>query len=419
MAIKMARFYINKYKVPGVKTVHSMKILIYSILVLLLIPIVFALYHGPIYTYRVLAWQDSDYDDFVRFSTKPINQGNTTFNFYRGTAKQKEQLESDFQNHAIVGDMKSFMEETGTYAFLVIRNDTILYEEYFNHSERSSIQTSFSTAKSVLSLLVGLALSEKKIDKITDPITKYIPELIEEDERFADITIKHLLTMRSGLSFERGVSFPFVTADEPLTYSHPDLRKVAIKKTEIKTESGVVFLYNDYNALLLGLILERVLGEPVSEYLERKIWKPLGMEYDASWITDENNFEQMQSGLNARAVDFAKLGRLVLHNGFWEGEEIVDSLWISRSSQPRDTLTFRSGQQWAYGYMWWTALRPGLQPDIFACGHMGQFIYISPTSNTVIIRNGLETGPLDDDDWVDLFSSYSKIYTSRKELNSQ
>ncbi|MBT8188918.1 MAG: serine hydrolase, partial [Bacteroidia bacterium] len=173
------------------------------------------------------------------------------------------------------------------------------------------------------------------------------------------------------------------------------------------SEPGTTFLYNDYNALLLGFVLERALGESVSSYLERKLWEPLGMEYEASWNSDENGFEQMQSGLNARAVEYAKIGRLVLKNGTWDNSAIVDSVWISQSIAPTDTLAFRSGQQWGYGYLWWMAIKEGIPNDIFACGNMGQFIYINPASNSLIIRNGLQSGQIDDDDWIDIFSNYT------------
>lgn len=384
-----------------------MKILIYSILILLFIPVVFALYHGLEYTYRVMVWQGADYDDFLRFKTSPIEKGEHIFQFDKALAEQKEEVKVEFEDHPLVKNMDSFMEESGTYAFLVVRNDTMLYEYYGRESARSGLQTSFSTAKSVLSILVGIALKENLIQDVTDPITNYIPELVKRDPRFQDITIEHLLQMQSGLKFERGVSFPFVTSDEALTYSHPNLRNVAMSKTEIMSAPGSAFLYNDYNALLLGLVLERALGESVSDYLERKIWKSLGMEYDASWNSDEKGFEQMQSGLNARAVDFAKLGRLILKQGDWEGESIIDSSWIDQSTQPRDTFTMRNGPQWAYGYMWWSALKPNLTPDIFACGNMGQFIYVSSQTNTIIVRNGLEKGEIDDDDWIDIFSRYT------------
>ncbi|NNF33578.1 MAG: serine hydrolase, partial [Saprospiraceae bacterium] len=224
-----------------------------------------------------------------------------------------------------------------------------------------------------------------------------------------------LLHMRSGIAFKKGVSFPFVNSDEPMTYSHPDLRYVAINKTRIVDDPDIKFLYNDYNALLLGLILERSTGEEVNKYLESRIWKKIGMEYDGSWNSDNKGFEQMQSGVNARAIDFAKIGRLVLQNGKWGNETVVDSNWIRLSTTTtKDTMAFRSGQQWAYSKLWWNSVNERLKDDVFACGHMGQFIFISPSSNTIIIRNGLESHHMDDDDWVDLFGNYARMYPESK-----
>jgi CubicO group peptidase (beta-lactamase class C family) len=360
-----------------------------------------------VYAYRVLVWQGSDYDDFTRFKTKTIKKGMENFQYTDGNQVQKNLFKQHWESANSITDIDSFLEANNTYSFIVIRNDTLLYEQYFNGSEKNSVQTSFSTAKSILSLLVGVAIKEGKIDRLKDPITKYLPELTERDDRFGNITINDLLHMRSGIQFRKGIRFPILTCDEPLTYSHPDLRYVALQKTKIEREPDTRFLYNDYNALLLGLILERATGAPVNEYLESKIWQKIGMEYDGSWNADNNGFEQMQSGLNARSIDFAKIGRLVLHDGYWNDQSVVDSNWVMTSTTvSKDTLQFNSGQQWSYSKLWWNAVNKDRPDDVFACGHMGQFIFISPSSNTIIVRNGLQSDNLDDDDWIDLFTNF-------------
>ena len=385
---------------------RAIKILKYLSILLLLVITLFIVYHGPVYTYRVFVWQEADYDDFTRFTTKPISKGSDQYNFQTGSLSQEIKVKEAFAAHPLISDIDSFNIDQYTYAFIVIRNDTILFENYYHDNRREDIQTSFSTAKSVLSLLIGKAIQERKINSINDPITQYLPELKNRDPEFEKISIRDLLRMRSGIKFERGVDFPFVNSDEPLTYSHPDLRYVALNKTSISTAPNKRFVYNDYNALLIGLILERAVGTSVSSYLEQELWQPIGAEYDASWTSDENYFEQMQSGINARPIDFAKIGKLVLDEGDWSGAQLLDSAWISRSTQPLDTMTFRSGQQWAYSHFWWNVLRPNGNNHIFACGNMGQFIYTDPSSNSIIIRHGLESDDLDDDDWTDIFSFY-------------
>jgi CubicO group peptidase (beta-lactamase class C family) len=170
-------------------------------------------------------------------------------------------------------------------------------------------QTSMSVAKSVLSALVGIAVGEGRIASVDDPITRHVPELAGRDRRFGRITLRHLLTMTSGLRYgETGGPW----GDDTATCYAPDLRKLALEETEIVEAPGRRFHHNNYNSLLVGLALERAVGMPVAAYLQQQLWRPLGMEADGSWSLDSraSGFEKMESGLNGRAVDFAKLGLL-------------------------------------------------------------------------------------------------------------
>jgi CubicO group peptidase (beta-lactamase class C family) len=177
-------------------------------------------------------------------------------------------------------DLERFLAASDTTAFLILRGDTLLYEGYFNGYDHNSTQTSMSIAKSVLGALVGIAIAEGRIGSVTDPITRYVPELLRRDRRFARITLRHLLTMRSGLRYQEGGT-PW--SDDTATYYAPDLRAAALRNTEIVEQPGRRFHYNNYNPLLVGLALERATGMPVATYLERKLWQPLGMEADGSW----------------------------------------------------------------------------------------------------------------------------------------
>ena len=176
--------------------------------------------------------------------------------------------------------------------------------------------TSFSVAKSFVSTLVGIAIEEGAIHSLDDPITDYLPELLERDRRFEQITIRHLLLMSSGLEYDESGSFMF-NGDDPLTTYHPDQRHLALTNTRIGGPPGRSFSYNKYHPQLLGLILERATGMSVTAYTQSRLWDPLGMEFDGAWTldSDASGFEKMEAGLNARAVDFAKLGRLFLHEG--------------------------------------------------------------------------------------------------------
>lgn len=369
---------------------------------------------GPKYAYRVMVWQDSDYDDYLKFKSVPIKKAAQPFEFISANAGQESQSIREFQQHPEVQNMIEFMERTDTYAFLIIKNDTLLFEYYAEGNDRTSLQTSFSTAKSFLSVLIGLAIEDNYIRGVNDRITRYLPELRESDGRFKNITIEDLLRMRSSIAYSSETKFPFMTMDAPRTYYHPDLRKVALEMTEIDPDLNGKFHYNNYNALLLGLILERATNRSISNYMEERLWKRIGTEFDASWSTDEHGFEKMESGLNARAIDFAKMGRLILNNGQFEGEQILKAKWVDRSTQPIDTLSPGRNGGWGYSYMWWSIPQEERNAEIFANGRYGQFIYISPDTGVIIIRHGLRGAHLGDYDWTRIFSAYAESIYSKK-----
>jgi CubicO group peptidase (beta-lactamase class C family) len=327
---------------------------------------------------RAIVWMEADVDDYRRFPARPIQAPDEAFRFRRAptpaglTAVSVDGAERD---------LEGFLGSTGTTAFIVIQDDAILYERYLNGDKRSSIQTSFSVAKSYLSALVGIAIEEGRL-ALDDPITDHIPELLDRDRRFSRITVEHLISMSSGLRYVEN-SLPW--GDDAQTYYGADLRELALEDTEILEPPGRTWLYNNYNPLLLGMILERTTGMTAAEYLERKLWQPLGSEFSASWSLDseESGFEKMESGLNARAIDFAKLGVLYANGGEWEGQQIVPRDWVEASTVAQ-AIAY-------YGYWWW--VEPG---GVFvARGNHGQLVYVDPSRDLVIARFGTTDADVD------------------------
>ena len=327
---------------------------------------------------RAIVWMDADVDDYRRFPSRPIRGPDEAFRFRRAPAP------AGLTTVSVDGDdrdLEGFRGSTGTTAFIVIQDEAVLYERYFNGDNRSSIQTSFSVAKSYLSALVGIA-AEDGLLSLNDPITKHIPELLDRDRRFSRITVEHLISMSSGLRYVES-NLPW--GDDAQTYYAADLRELALEDTEILEPPGGTWLYNNYNPLLLGMILERATGMTVAEYLEEKVWQPVGSEFAASWSLDSESsgFEKMESGLNARAIDFARLGVLYANGGEWEGQEIV----------PRDWVETSTGAQAIgyYGYWWW--VEPG---GVFlARGNHGQLVYVDPSRDLVIARFGTTDADVD------------------------
>ncbi len=242
------------------------------------------------------------------------------------------------------GGFDEFLRSTNTTSFIVIKDDAILYEGYFNGYSRDSIVTSFSMAKSVTSALVGIAIDEGYIGSVDDPIVAYLPEL--RAAASTTVTIRHLLLMSSGIRYVQdedlsGLQDSGRCSDDALSYSYPNLRRLALQLPPSKEPAGRRSTTTPTTRSLLGMILERTTHRPVAEYLQEKIWQPLGMEYPASWSLDSeaSGFEKMESGLNGRAIDFAKFGRLFLDNGNWNGKQIDpdgvgDGVDLARSGRP-------------------------------------------------------------------------------------
>jgi len=367
------------------------------------------------YVNRVLRWRDADVYDYQKFPERALDVSGSPFEFALNL--DEEHVRTQFEAVSATDDFDSFLEKNRTQAFIVIRDDAILYEKYFNGTSHDSIVTSFSIAKSFTSALIGIAISEGYIHSVNDPITDYLPELAQRDPAFANITIRNLLMMSSGIKYEE---FPFVNGDDAKTYYYPDLRQLALEDTHIVGLPGEQFHYNNYHPLLLGMIIERATCTSVANYLQEKIWKPIGMEYPGSWSLDENGFEKMESGINARAIDFAKFGRLFLHNGDWNGAQVIPAEWVAESTQAEpsvdyanyyyDDFIFANGQGY-YKYMWWGIQRDKQNYDFMALGNHGQFIYISPQKNLIILRFGESYGEITGaDGWVDLFYAFASNF---------
>jgi CubicO group peptidase (beta-lactamase class C family) len=315
-------------------------------------------------------------------------------------------------------DLKTFLDtnlkNSRTAAFLVIRNDSIIYEHYFNGFKQSSLLPSFSVAKSFVGTLVNIAVNEGRIKSTAEPITNYLPELLKRDKAFANITIQHLMDMRSGIKFREGY---YNLQDDAIKLG---FRRNILKYTlrlSIEQEPGKQFQYRSINTQLLALILERATGEKVSGYLEDKLWKPLGAEYNATWNVDSKKRAQEIgfAGLNATARDFAKLGQLYLQSGNWQGKQLINENVVATVAN-KDTMELYRGykNQWwgRYTYRYYDdsleatsykrqsaytssvrnvrgRYRVGYRSGSFSAqGVFNQMIYVNPLNNVVIVRLG-------------------------------
>jgi CubicO group peptidase (beta-lactamase class C family) len=373
-----------------------------------------AIVYGPEYVRRVLVSRESSVDDYLdRFPLSPLFASATPFSF--DEALDEDAVRSVFERALDVENFDRFLSDAETQALIVIKDDAIVYEEYFNGTSRDSAVTSFSVAKSFDSALIGIAIDEGFVGGVDDPITDYLPELGERNPGFEAITIRDLLRMAAGLEYRELRWFLF-NGDDPLTTYYPDQREISLENTRIVDPPGQYFNYNKYHPQLLGMILERATGMSVTEFTQTRLWDRIGMEYDGAWALDseESRFEKMEAGLNARAIDFAKFGRLFLNEGIWNGEQVVSAEWVEESTSLDPATQNEAYYSRSFGpdvhdegrgyykYMWYGRLRDGEPADFAAEGDHGQVIYVSPANRVIIVRNGTGYGiPLSD--WIDAF----------------
>lgn len=342
---------------------------------------------------RFFYWNFADVKDYKRFPSVPVEQGSDVFTFYSGVDKNEIGLPGKYLGDDGEDNLTVFLDDHKTLAFLIIRNDTLLYESYFSDYADTSIMPSFSVSKVFISALVGIAIDEGFVTSVKQPIIDFIPELLLNDPRFGEVSVEGLLNMRSGIRFNEGYTNPF--ADMAKYYYGTNLRKYVskLKMGGIPDES---YDYISVNTLLLAIILERSTEIPLNDYLSQKLWQPMQMEFDASWNIDSKKDGQIKAFccLNARARDFAKFGRLYLNNGNWEGEQLVPSAWVEKSMSVINDS--RDSQGYAYTYQW----RVKEDGAIFAKGVLGQYIYVDPTKNVIIVRMGKKATKVV---WADFF----------------
>ncbi len=372
------------------------------VILLVLILATLSIKYSPVYVYRLITQNVADIYDYQLYNNRTINGADSSFKFIIN--QDEEYVEALFQERVLRSGFKTFdewAEKSKTTALIFIRKDTILYERYFNGFKRDSYFHSQSMAKSFISFLIGAAIDDGLIASSDDPITKYIPELLQRDSRFGKITIKHLLEMRSGLEYNTSlIPGTYIHApwhDEAVGYYHPHVRKLLLTKVKIAAEPGGSFQYCNYNTSYLGLIIERATNKTVSAYLEEKLWSKI-MEYDALFSIDskKSGFEYMPSRLIARAIDYARFGRLFLYEGNWNGNQIISKNWVLESTRENKTVPRNIYPDWFgngckrvyYSYQWWGHSNCDSTFNFAASGNLGQNIYVIPDKEIIIVHCG-------------------------------
>jgi CubicO group peptidase (beta-lactamase class C family) len=334
---------------------------------------------------RFFIYNFADINDHKKFPKRDIEKSNLPFYFHHkinpNYASSKISIPTNGKNKNYL--FEDYLKINNTVAFIIIKKDTIVYEKYFDDYNKESIVPSFSMAKSVVSMLIGCAIDDGLIQSIDEPITNYLPEF--KKNGFEKVTISHLLNMTSGINFNESYYNPFGNAAS--IYYGRNLKKEMLK-LKLNPNNTNSFSYSSGDTQLLGLILESSLkGKKISNYLEEKIWKPIGMEYNASWSLDKKNgLEKTFCCLNSVALDYAKLGRLYLKKGDWNGKQILSKEWVEKTTKSENN---KSGV-WYYQNHWWISDK--VEMSFRAEGILGQYIYVNPKTETIIIRLGRNYG---------------------------
>ena len=287
--------------------------------------------------------------------------------------------------------VESIEKTQGSQGVLIIQNDTIVFERYWGSLTADRLATVFSVSKSVTSLLCGIAVDEGYIKSIDDPVTDYIPELKKKDPHWQRLTVRHLLDMRSGLDFDDTYYMHLkdldrVIAIARLNYSHNVMKQV--KHLKFRCEPGTEHFYESMTSQILGIVIERATGQPYAEYLSDKVWKPLQMEQSAVVNIDSRKHRVAQSfgGISMTARDLAKIGRLYMNGGVWNGKRIVSQDWI-RQSTAYDTTNGGYHFNW-YNTSYYGADKPE-HPGFYALGIKMQVLYVNPDLNLIMVRVGM------------------------------
>ena len=307
-------------------------------------------------------------DDYTEFENREIEAGEP----------QPWPLHENYNKTGASEGLLTANEKYGTVAFLIIKNDSIWFEDYAEDYSGNSLTNSFSMAKSIVAALMGKAILQGHIKSLDQPVADFFPRFDR------DLTVGDLASMSSGLNWDENYFNPFSMTAR--AYFGEDLRE-QILSLKVVEEPGEEFEYLSGNTVLLGMVIEKATGTSLSNYLSESFWKPLGMREDALWQLDseESGMEKAYCCIASNARDFAKIGKLYKNFGSWNGEQILDSAFVAKSIEPR----FEESPYYGYG-LW---LENYKDKEIFYLrGILGQYVIVIPEDELIIVRLGKQKG---------------------------
>lgn len=349
------------------------------------------------YLGRWFAWRASDVGDMYRFPALEIAASDEPRGLHV-LSSAPTFTDIHIESAGGAAERPTTLEEllvtSDTTAFVVLAGDAVAAEWYAAGTpatERTRPVTSFSLAKSVTAMLVAAALADGRVGSLDDAVTQYLPALASVDPEYENVTIQHLLDMRSGVRF-RDHDLPW--GDKARVYYEPHLRGLATN-LPVTVSPGASFKYNSYNPVLLGLVLESATGENVASYFEKQVWERIGAESPASWSVSSTGetLPKMESGLNATPLDFARLGQLLLDRGEVGADRVLPASWVEALFQPDPARLVEPEARLHYQHGWWVyAPGEGKPLAVAGHGHLGQYLFVYPDLDVVVARFGTSTG---------------------------
>lgn len=339
---------------------------------------------------RILRYRVPNAETYKVYPQSVILAADTAFSFKKAPVL-REDLDTitvrNWNNQTI--PFKEYLKQGKINLFMVIRDDTIIYQKFAPGYSDTTLTTLFSVAKSMVSIMVGKALEEGKFKSLNDPLIKYIPEL-KSNPVLNKLTLRHLFTMTSGLEFKDTSSGSLIDAflsDEAKYYYTTDIKKELLT---VKAENppGKVWKYKSIDAFLLTWALENATHQKAAVYFQNEIWRKIGTAYPASFGLDHpGGLANTASRFQSTAIDLAKIGRLYLHKGKYKDKQIVPEQWVkSTVTLPAHPQAIPKGwQKTTQHYLWWLP-QQGINGEFAAEGMSGQRLYVDPLTNTIIVQ---------------------------------
>jgi len=285
--------------------------------------------------------------------------------------------------------LKDYLSHRRVTSLLIMKDGVIHHEHYqYERNDRHRFNSA-SMGKSVLGLLIGLAIQDGAIQSVDDLAVKYIPDI--KGTSFEKVTIKHLLTMSTGLAWSEGTAAgaQYIKMLNIMGQTGGLDVVLAFKDNQVLAEPGTSYFYSSLDSEVLGRVLAAAVKKNVAAYLEEKIWKPMGAESQASWYTDRQGVERTHCCLGATTRDFARIGALLANQGHWNGKQIIPTQWLKEMTtlhgEHLRKVAIDREPRMGYGYHIWL-----MAPNQIALRwHRGQVIFVDQLNKIVMVQTAV------------------------------